>query len=344
MATRNRIFTITVIVLVLLAIGIAVYALLPQITTPPHSLLLYTSRQSPETITNWIMDTDTGEKWEVGKGLAAWHWSPSGKYLVFHTLSPLPRQIWISNNDGSNLHLVLDSKDYPDLEIKDFDWLTDKEIIVNVVSKTENSGFVYLFNVDTRSFKKLNVGNFMRVSPNGKFWVQWTNKDNYHLMDLRKNISPLTLDLVGELYFFSPNGNQWAYFCNRKENSYSLCLADVDISGVKNEHKIADVETPVVGLDIWWSQDGKYIGIQTYNRTTYEIRFRAIDISSGAIAYDWIFPTKDTRNFWSPRGDKIIDWGGLLLDLKTGQVSNFFAEIGETAPSYIVDWRLIQVP
>lgn len=344
MTVRNRTFVITVVTMVLLAAGIAIYLFLYHPAVQPHSLLLYTSRQSPEVITNWIVDTDTGEKWEVGKGLAAWHWSPSGKYLVFHTLSPSPRQIWISNNDGSNLRLVLDSKDYPDLEIKDFDWLTDKEIIVNVVSKAENSGFVYLLNIDTRSFERLNAGNFIRVSPNGKFWVQWTNKDNYHLMDLRKNILPLTLDLVGELYFFSPEGNQWAYFCNRKESSSSLCLADVDMNGVKNEHKIADVETPVDGLDIWWSQDGKYLGIQTYNRNTNEISFRAIDVSNGSIVYDWIFPTKDTLNFWSPRGDKIIDWGGLLLDLKTGQVSNFFAEIGETVPSYIVDWKMIEVP
>ncbi len=344
MSSRNRIVIIAVTAFVVLAIGVAAYLFFRQSGNPPRSLLLYTNYQSPETITNWIVNTDTGEKWEVGKGLAVWHWSPSGKSLVFHTLSPLPRQIWISNNDGSNLHLVLDSKDYSDLEIKGFDWLTDKEIIVNVVSKAENSGFVYLLNVDTRSFERLNVGNFMRVSPNGKFWVQWTNQDNYHLMDLSKNLSPLTLDLVSELYFFSPDGNQWAYFCDRKESSSSLCLADVGISGVKNEHKIVDVETRVVTLDIWWSQDGKYIGIQTYNRNTNEIRFRAIDVSDGSIAYDWIFPTQDTINFWSPRGDKIIDWGGLLLDLKTGQVSNFFASIDETVPSYVVDWRMIEVP
>lgn len=344
MSIRNRIFAITIVIFVVLAVSAAVYLLFRQPTATYRSLLLYTNYQSPEMITNWIVETDTGEKWEVGKGLAAWRWSPSGKYLVFHTLSPLPRQIWISNNDGSNLHLVLDGKDYPDLEIKDFDWLTDKEIIVNVVSKAENSGFVYLLNVDTFSFKRLNVGNFLRVSPNGRFWVQWTNQDGYHLTDSNKNFSPLTLELVSELYFFSPDGNQWAYFCDRKESSSSLCLVDVGINGVKNEHKIADVEIPVVTLDIWWSQDGKYLGIQTYNRSVNETRFRVISVSGGTSVYDWIFPTKDTRNFWSPRGDKIIDWGGLLLDLKTGQVSNFFAEIGETIPSYVVDWRMIQVP
>lgn len=344
MSSRNRIITIIIVTFIILAIGTAAYLALRQSANPPHSLLLYRSRLSRETTTNWIVDTDTGERWEVGKGLAAWHWSPSGKYLMFYTVSPLPRQIWISDFDGSNLRKVLDNQDYPELEIKDFEWLSDELIIVNVVSKAENSGFVYLLNINSLSFERLNTGNFLQVSPNGKFWVQWTNQDNYHLMDLSKKLSPLTLNLVSDLYFFSPDGNQWAYFCDRKESSSSLCLADVDINGVKNEHKITDVETPIVGLDIWWSQDGKYIGIQTYNRSTNETRFRSIDVSNGITAYDWIFPTKDTRNLWSPRGDKIIDWGGLLLDLKTGQVSNFFAEIGETIPSYVVDWRMIEVP
>lgn len=343
MSSRNQIFIRTSIVFVILAVGIAAYLFFYQPTTPSRSLLLYTNYQSPETITNWIVDTDTSERWEVGKGLAAWHWSPSGKYLVFHTLSPLPRQIWISNNDGSNLHLVLDSKDYPELEIKNFDWLSDEMIIVNVVSKTENSGFVYLLNTNSLVFERYNAGNFIKVSPNGKFWVQWTSQDNYHFMDLDKNLTPLPL-LTSDFSFFSSDGYSWVYFCDRKESSSSLCLADVSMKGIANEHKIADVETPVRTLDIWWSQNGKYIGIQTYNRSTSETRFRAIDISSGTTIYDWAFPTIDTINFWSPRGDKIIDWGGLLLDLKTGQVSNYFAEIGETVPSYVVDWRMIEVP
>ena len=169
MSSRNRIVITTVAAFAILAIGVAAYLFFRQPANPPRSLLLYTNYHSPAAITNWIVDTDTGEKWEVGKGLAAWHWSPSGKYLVFHTLSPLPRQIWISNSDGNNLHKVLDSKDYPALEIKDFEWLTDKLIIVNVVSKAENSGFVYLLNINSLSFERHDIGSFLRVSPNGNF-------------------------------------------------------------------------------------------------------------------------------------------------------------------------------
>lgn len=342
MSSRNKIFT-TIIAFALLAIGISAYLFLRQPNTPSRSFLLYTNYQSPETITNWIVDTDTGKKWEVGKGLAAWHWSPSGKYLVFHTLSPLPRQIWISNPDGSNLHQVLDSKNYPDLEIKDFDWLSDTIIIVNVFNIKDNHAYVYLLDTSALTFEMQNPGRFMRVSPNGKFWVQWTSQDNYHFMDLDKNLTPLSL-LTSDFYFFSSDGYSWVYFCDRKEGSSSLCRADISMNGITNEHKFADVETNIRTLDIWWSQDGKQIGIQTYNRNTNETRFRAIDISNGMSIYDWAFPTKTTRNFWSPHNDKIIDWNGLLLDLKTGQVNNFFEQIHETVPSYVVDWRMIEVP
>jgi hypothetical protein len=341
MAIRNRTFVITVVTIVLLAVGITTYLFLYQPAVQPHSLLLYTSRQSPGTITNWIVDTDTGEKWEVGKGLAAWHWSPSGRYLVFHTLSPLPRQIWISNNDGSNLRLVLDSKDYPDLEIKDFDWLTDKEIIVNVVSKAENSGFVYLLNVDTRSFKRLNVGNFMRVSPNGKFWIQWAEQ-HYELVDLNGRL--LSLDSNLSEYYLSPNGDWVAYACSGDGKYSSICTAQISINGITNEIKFADLSTTLYAFgEIKWSPDGNNLGFLCSPNKT-ETRFCAIDGKDGAVIYNLEYPSKTTRFIWSPHGDKVIDWDGLLLDLKTGQVSNFFTEIGETVPSYIVDWRMIEVP
>jgi hypothetical protein len=341
MSSQNRILATIIITSAFLVVGIATHLLFRQPAATPRLLLLYTSRPSFEIITNWIVNTDTGEKWEVGNGLAAWHWSPSGKYLVFHTLSPLPRQIWISNSDGSNLHKVLDSKDYPNLEIKDFDWLSDEMIIVNVVSKTENSGFVYLLDINSLSFERHNIGNFLRVSPNGKFWVQWTNQDKYHLMDLDGKAMPLPNYLSD--YYFSPTENKIAYSCAGKYKFSSLCIADVSMSEITNEQKIAENAFLSAYGEAWWSLDGKYIGVTYSTEETKETKFKAIDISNGIIVFDWAFPTKTTRNFWSPRNDKIIDYDGLLLDLKTGQVSNFFEEIGETVPSYVVDWRMIEV-
>jgi hypothetical protein len=303
--------------------------------------LLYTNYQSAETISNWIVDTDTGEKWETGKGLAGGGWSPSGRHMDFHTLSPSPIEIWMSDNVGRDIRRILDSRKYPDLEIKGYDWLNDETILVNVVDKTGNRGFLYALNVSSLSFERIGEGNFMKVPPDKNFWIQWTNQ--YHLMGLDKNMTPLTL-LSSDLYFFSPDGNQLAYFCDRKEDLSSICLADIGMDGITNEHKFADVETNIRTLDIWWSQDGKYVGIHTYNRSTTETRFRAIDISNGSNMYDWAFPTKTSRNFWSPSNDKIIDYDGLLLNLKTGKVRNFFAEINEPTPSYIVDWKMIEVP
>ncbi len=337
---RNRLISITGIAFAFLAVGIAAYLFLRQPAALPHSLLLYTNYRSPETITNWIVDTDTGEKWEVGKGLAAWRWSPSGKCLVFHTLSPLPYQIWISNFDGSNLHKVLDNKDYPDLEIKGFDWLSDEIILVNVVNKAENWGYVYAFNIRSLSFGKIGKGTFTAVSPNGKFWVQWT--DRYDLAKLDGTTIPLP-DYLRDFYF-SPAGNKLAYSCAGKYKFSSLCVADISTSGIANERKVTEDAFVNAYGESWWSQKRKYVGFLYFSEKDKETRFRAIDVSSGTTIYDWTFPTKNARIFWSPRGDKIIDWSGLLLDLKTGQVSNFFEEIGETVPSYIVDWRMIEVP
>lgn len=341
MSNQKRNLAIFLITFVLLIGGGIIYFLLFQPNRTRHSLLLYTSYPSKETTANWIVNMDTGKKWEVGNNMEAGHWSPLGKHISFYTYirKVSITTIWVSDPVGKNLRQVFDGGNYPDLKITGYDWLTDEIILVNVVSKTENSGFVYALNVNTLAFQRLNQGNFLRVSPNGNFWLHYITQ--YYLMDLGKNTTPITLALTSELYAFSPDGNQWAYFCDRKENSSSLCLADLNINGITNEHKIADVETPVVTLDIWWSQDGKYIGIQTYNRSTNETRFRAIDVSNGSIVYDWAFPTKTSRNFWSPRGDKIIDFDGVLLDLKTGEISNFFQN--EPIPSYIVDWRMIEV-
>lgn len=341
MSFRNRILTITGIAFAFWAMGIVAYWFLRQPATPPRSLLLYTNYQSPETITNWIVDTDTNERWEVGKGLAAWHWSPLGKYLVFHTLSPLPLQIWISNADGSNLHKVLDSKDYPDLEIKNFDWLSEETLIVNVVRDSQT--FAYLLNINTLSFQQVpNSTSYVYLSPNGQFWVEFDLQNKYSLLSADGKKTPLSLNYWH--HYFSPSGNQVAYSCAGKYKFSSLCTADVSVSGIINERKVAEDTLMNAYGEIWWSQDGKHVGFLYYSEEKKETRFRAIDISNGATTYDWMFPTKDSRLFWSPRGDKIIDWGGLLLDLKTGQVSNFFEQIHENTPSYVVGWRMIKVP
>lgn len=339
---KRKLFLFSAIVIITLVVaGIAIY-LFPQNSATNLSLLIYTNYRSPETVTNWIVDTDSNEKWEVGKGLAAWRWSPSGKYLVFHTISPLPIEIWISNADGSNIQKIFDNRDYPDLEIKDFDWLSDETILVKLLNKKENWFYVYSLNIKNLVFEKINKGSFVNISPNDGFWIHYV--DQYYLMDIQKNAVPISLNLVGELYKFKPDGNQWAYICNRKESSSSLCIADISINGISNEHKIADIEIPIQTSDIWWSQDGEYLGVQTYIREKNENRIRVIDSSNGKTVYDWAFPTQTTRNFWSPHNDKIIDWNGILVNLQTGQVSNFFEQIHETTPSYIVDWRMIEVP
>lgn len=340
MSSRNRIIIPIFVASVVLAIGTAAYFILRQFATTSHSLLLYTSRPSLETITNWIVNPDTSEKWEVGKGLAARGWSSSGKYLAFHTLSPAPIEIWVSDDVGGSLQQSLDSRQYPDLKITGYDWLSDEIILVNVVDKVENWGYVYALNINSLSFEMVNKGNFINISPIGRFWIQWAGR--YELAGLDIKTVPLP-DYLSD-YYFSPTEDEVAYSCAGKYRFSSLCVADVSMLGLTNNRKVAENTFLNSSGEHWWSQDGKHFGFLYYSEQDRETKFRAIDISSGATIYDWVFPTKDTRIFWSPRGDKIIDWGGLLLDLKTGQVSNFFAEIGETTPSYIVDWRMIEVP
>ena len=342
MLKQKRFFISVVIGFSLLIISVVVYLLFHKSVTSHHSFMIYTSRPSRDVITNWIIDTDANEKWEVGKGLAAWHWSPSGQYLMFHTMSPLPIQIWISNADGSNIQKILDNGDYPQFEIKDFDWLSDDVILVNVLNKEENWFYVYSLNIKNLAFEKIDKGSFVNISPNGGFWLHYINQ--YYLMDVKNNTTPISYNSVVELYELKPDGMQWAYICDRKESSSSLCVADISINGISNEHKLANIEIPIQTSNVWWSQDEQYIGVQPYVRSINENRIRVIDASNGKTVYDWAFPTQTTLNFWSPRNDKIIDWNGLLLDLKTGHVNNFFEQIHETAPSYVVDWRMIKVP
>lgn len=341
MSSRNRIFSITVIAFALLAICVAIYLFFRQPANPPRSLLLYTNYQSPEMITNWIVDTDTDKKWEVGKGLAAGGWSPSGKHLAFHTLSPSPIEIWVSDNTGNNMRQVFDSKKYPNLKITGYDWFTDEIILVNVTDKAQNSGFVYMLNINSLSFEQHNRGNFTSLSLAGKWWIQWTEQ-HYELADLSGKTLLLSSDLSE--YYLTPNGNQVAYPCSGESKYSSLCVAEISINGITNEIKFVNMRTYLYAFgEMKWSPDGKNFGFLCSPNKT-EIRFCAISGEDGAIVYNWKYPSKTTRFIWSPRDDKVIDWDGLLLDLKTGQINNFFADINETVPSYIVDWRMIEVP
>lgn len=339
MSSQNKTF-ISITILMLLVVSILTYFFFRQPAVSSHSLLLYRNYPSPEVITNWVIDTDTGEKWEVGNGLSAGHWSPLGKHIAFNTLSPLPFEIWVSDNKGNNIRQVFNSNNYPDLKIKNYDWLTDEIIIVNAISKLENSGFVYLLNINTLLFEKHNPGNFVQVSPNGKIWIQWAGQ--YELSGLSEKTIPMS-DYLSD-YYFSPLTNKIAYSCAGQYKYSSLCIADVSISGITNAKKVTEDALLNAYGEMFWSLDGKYIGFLYFHEETEKTRFKAIDVSSGFIAYDWEFPTQTTRNFWSPDNSKVIDYTGLLLDLETGEIRNFFEDIGEANPSQIVDWRLIETP
>lgn len=342
MLLQKRISILILIALLVLTVGIWFYFLLHQPVVPPRSLLLYTNYESPKTITNWIIDTETHEKWEVGKGLWSSGWSPLGKHIAFHTLSPSPFEIWISDKAGKNIQKAFSEMNYPGLQVKNYDWLSEQIIIMNVEDKNNpRGGGTYLLNLDNGSFTLRANGNiFMNVSPNGDFWLQYESLYKYRLVDTNGTTIPIPI-VLGDGYF-SPDGNTLAYSCPGKYKFSSLCIIDINMTGITNERKVTVDAFLNSSGEHWWSPDGKYLGFM--DSPNHEERFRAIDVSNGATVYDWPFPTKTSRNFWSPRGDKIVDYDGLLLDLKTGQVSNFFTDINETTPSHIVDWRLIATP
>jgi hypothetical protein len=327
-----------------------------------RSLLLYVSFPSKGTTVNWVVDMDTGEKWQVGNNnLEAGRWSPSGKYISFYTYVPestgsaIPNTIitaiWVSDSRGNDLHQIFDTKDYPHIEISHFFWLTDKIILANVFDNSTRTSYVSKLNVETGSLEMFEKGYIVSVAPQGAIWLHRGGEMEpiYYVMNLEAKRALTSVGLLdAEFYFFSPDGKSWAYFCEREEtSSISLCLADVSVNGVKDERKIiSEKREPDVAnwQYMQWSQDGKYIGFHLFNQRTRENRFHVIDATRGVTVYDWIFPTVTYSDIWSPRNDHVVDQNGILLDLKTGQVNNLFEQIHETAPSYVVDWRLIKVP
>lgn len=238
MPTKKRNLVLILAVIALLIAGGLIYFFNYQTNHMRHSLLLYTSYPSKETTKNWIVDMDTGEKWEVGSNMEAGHWSPSGKHISFYTYVRKVSiiTIWVSDPDGKNLRQVFDGKEYPDLEIKGYDWLNDEIILVNVVSKAENRGLLYSLNVDSLAFERIGKGNFLKVSHNGKFWIQWAGE--YELAGLDGKTIPLP-DYLSD-YYFSPVKDKIAYSCVGEYKFSSLCIADVSISGITNKQKVAE--------------------------------------------------------------------------------------------------------
>ena len=164
-------------------------------------------------------------------------------------------------------------------------------------------------------------------------------EDGYSLFDLDEKRTPLPgMDLLG--YSFSPDGDQVVYSCAGTYKYSSLCLADISISGITNERKTAeDVLLDAFGESMW-SKDERYVGFFAVLNGTKS--FRAVDVSTGAIAYEWPYPSKTVLVGWSPSGDKIIDYDGFILDLNTGQTSNLFQ--GNPTPYGVMDWRSIKIP
>jgi len=332
---------------------------LSRVEDKEQSLLLYESSPSRGVFTNWIVNMDTGEKWQVGSSnMEAWRWSPSGKYILFYAYAQHDREytvsgIWVSDAIGNDLHQIFDDKDSPDIKVRDFRWLTDKVILMNTFDNRDKTGYVYTLNVATGAFEAFDKGYVVSAALQGEIWlhgsVNSASTIDYYIMNLEGKHALTSVGLLdAEYYFFSPDGESWAYFCEKDKTSYiSLCLADVSVKGIENERKIiSEKREPNVGNWYYmrWSQDGKYIGFHLFNQNTKENRFHAIDIATGATIYDWLYPTKTYADIWSPRNDQIIDSDGTLLDLKTGQVHNFFEQTHETTPSSVVDWRMIEVP
>ena len=337
MLNRKQVLVVVIVlVTIITSVLFCLYIWHPQ--TSSRSLLIYKNYLSDDEVTNWIIDMETGEKWEVGKGFESTGWSPSGKYIAFHTLTLQPFEIWISDSIGNDLHQVLDIRNYPDLKVTDYAWLTDETILVNVVADTHQYG--YMLNVNTHTIEKIpNSTGFIRISPDGKFWVEFNTVDGYSLVDMDAASSHLSSVTTVWSYYFSPNGHDVAYSCAGTYRYSSLCLANISMSGIANEHEIAN-DALLHAWDLMWSQDGQYLGFFVVIDGTQS--FRAINMSSGRIAYEWAYPSKTVLRKWSPRGDKVIDYDGLILDLETGTSSNLFQD--GSAPYGVIDWRLVKTP
>jgi len=351
---KNRILLFIALMLLL---TLAIFFFLSRVKGKEQSLLLYESFPSRGTIANWIVNMDTGEKWQVGNNnMEAWRWSPSGKHILFYAYVQHDREytvsgIWVSDATGNDLRQIFDSKDYPGVKVYKFYWLTDKIVLVNLYDSNVKTSYVSMLNVETGSLEAFEEGLVESAAPQGKIWLHGggdkADTIDYYIMNLKgERVLTSIKYLEAGIYFFSPNGKSWAYFCEREGNPsrFALCLADISVNGTTNERKIITEKIHPDTQNMWWSQDGKYIGFHIYDQSIKEDRFHVIDAATGATVYDWVYPTKTNVHIWSPRNDQFVDSKGILLDLKTGQINHFFEQIHETVPSSIVDWRIIEIP
>ena len=357
MFRRKGLFVAVLILGIGLLIGLARRSVHPS--SQKRSLLTYKSYPDQENIANWIVDMDTLEKWLVEQEgsvpLEVGEWSPSGKYLLLYTYEPRVI-LQVTDAFGREPRQIFDAQAHPELDIEGIFWAAGDILLFNTFDTKQRRSLIYTLDVENGAFEVLVEGVVSVIAPDGSIWL-WMHGNpeggfDYSLMNLAGERSPVTLgDRWARDHYFSPDGKQWAYFCNEgnaRRSSYRLCLADVSAKdGVRNERLFSHEELPPNQISgsayIWWSPDGKYIGIHVFNTETREHQFRAIDVVSGQVVFSRLFPTRTTWDLWSPRDDQVIDQDGVWLDLQSGEVRDFFAEVQETAQAYIVDWRLIEV-
>ncbi|RMD62877.1 hypothetical protein D6833_06325 [Candidatus Parcubacteria bacterium] len=320
-----------------------------------RSLLVYESFPTRDRIVNWVVDMDTGEKWQVGNPqMEAGGWSPSGKYMLFYSFEPRT-VIQIADAMGKGVRQIFDEQDYPDVEVKGMCWLAGDVLLLRTYDHRQRIEQVRTLDIHTGAFDVLAEGAIMQCPSRygGKIWLHATVEGDelkYVLMNREGERVPVPVeDSLFHKYFFSPDGKQWAYFCDKGKGktTYAICLANVNMDGVSNKRVLIRETLPPDVLPnlrgMWWAPDGKYIGIHIFNTVSEEHQFHVIDVSSGKVVISKLFPTRTRWDLWSPRGEEVMDQDGVWLDLQTGEVRNFFDEVDETARSYIVDWRLIEV-
>jgi hypothetical protein len=286
---------------------------------------------------------DTGERWQVGlAGLRAKDLSPLGNHIFYYGPDD---EIWISEISGNNLQLVFSKEMHPDLDLVQAIWLTDDILLVNAVNVTD--GEMLLFELDARDSSLQQINEQRKViisSPNGEFWVQQVmGSYEYEIARLDGETRPFTIRFVSlseyQPWTFSPDGDQIAYLQRDEADPEIISLWVADINP---EHGVGDPRQLLVDQSfatiISWSPDGRYIGFGVYLPDNRETRFRAVEIKTGEIVCDWLWPFTSTYFNWSARSNAVITDDGYLLDLDTGEVVMLFEN--EPYPSYVVNWRL----
>ncbi|MBP06122.1 MAG: DUF5050 domain-containing protein [Dehalococcoidia bacterium] len=152
-------------------------------------------------------------------------WSPNKKNFAFISERNNKKNLWISNDEGSELEIA----NYNNREVERFEWAPNSEEIAIEFKPNADEANIFLYSLNLKNFLPITrpdkVANLGSWSPDSK-WIVFNINDSIYLSN-PKGVNEIFIT-KGSNPIWSPNGEYLIFNRTEKQNKSIWIYKDID--------------------------------------------------------------------------------------------------------------------